>query len=194
MVIVTPSGRTAPINSSSLFGMTARGADGARRCRDRRQDAGERPISTAMQQGQLSRHPPQPRHRRRQRSAMSAAQRFSAAVDRMKARCAGTCSCSPTSPIVTGIKDLVAASPVPVVFDHFGGAEAALGTAASGVLPTSSRSVHVRRGLRQDLQRLPRPPSWRRTLADAAAARAGTDRGQCRAASSRAPTGCTRIR
>jgi predicted TIM-barrel fold metal-dependent hydrolase len=29
--------------------------------------------------------------------------------------------------IITALKDLVAASPVPVVFDHFGGAKAALG-------------------------------------------------------------------
>jgi predicted TIM-barrel fold metal-dependent hydrolase len=35
-------------------------------------------------------------------------------------------------PVITGIKDLVAASPVPVVFDHFGGAQASLGAAQAG--------------------------------------------------------------
>jgi hypothetical protein len=39
--------------------------------------------------------------------------------------------------MISAIKDLVAASPVPVVFDHFGGAQAALGVGAAGLLPTS---------------------------------------------------------
>jgi predicted TIM-barrel fold metal-dependent hydrolase len=34
--------------------------------------------------------------------------------------------------IIPGIKDLIAASPVPVVFDHFGGAETAKGMQQSG--------------------------------------------------------------
>jgi predicted TIM-barrel fold metal-dependent hydrolase len=34
--------------------------------------------------------------------------------------------------VISGLKDLVAASPLPVVFDHFGGAEAALGVAQAG--------------------------------------------------------------
>jgi len=34
--------------------------------------------------------------------------------------------------MITAIKDLVAASPVPVVFDHFGGAQAALGVGQPG--------------------------------------------------------------
>ena len=34
--------------------------------------------------------------------------------------------------MISGIKDAVAASPVPVVFDHFGGAQAALGTQQPG--------------------------------------------------------------
>jgi len=37
-----------------------------------------------------------------------------------------------TLQIVSAIKDLVAASPVPVVFDHFGGAQAALGLEQPG--------------------------------------------------------------
>src|SRR5208282_1073018 len=35
-------------------------------------------------------------------------------------------------PVISGLKDLVAASPVPVVFDHFGGAQASLGVAQTG--------------------------------------------------------------
>ena len=34
--------------------------------------------------------------------------------------------------VITGIKDLIEASPVPVVFDHFGGAQASLGTTQPG--------------------------------------------------------------
>src|SRR5215469_6912868 len=34
--------------------------------------------------------------------------------------------------VIAAIKDQVAASPVPVVFDHFGGAQAALGTSQPG--------------------------------------------------------------
>jgi predicted TIM-barrel fold metal-dependent hydrolase len=34
--------------------------------------------------------------------------------------------------VISSIKDLVAASPVPAVFDHFGGAQAALGTGQPG--------------------------------------------------------------
>ena len=47
-------------------------------------------------------------------------------------RVAGTCRFTPTFRSITGIKDLVAASPVPVVFDHFGGAQAALGVEQPG--------------------------------------------------------------
>jgi predicted TIM-barrel fold metal-dependent hydrolase len=37
-----------------------------------------------------------------------------------------------TLPMITAIKELVLASPVPAVFDHFGGAEAALGVEQPG--------------------------------------------------------------
>jgi predicted TIM-barrel fold metal-dependent hydrolase len=37
-----------------------------------------------------------------------------------------------TLPMISAIKDLVAASPVPAVFDHFGGAQAALGVDQPG--------------------------------------------------------------
>ena len=57
--------------------------------------------------------------------------RFTAAVERMKAR--GWHVQLYTNPaMISAIKDLVATSPVPVVFDHFGGAQAALGVKQPG--------------------------------------------------------------
>ncbi|MFN5484635.1 MAG: amidohydrolase family protein, partial [Bradyrhizobium sp.] len=58
-------------------------------------------------------------------------QRFSAAIERMKAR-GWHVQLFTSLAMITAIKDLVAAAPVPVVFDHFGGAEAALGTGQPG--------------------------------------------------------------
>ena len=58
-----------------------------------------------------------------------------------------------TLPIVAAIRDQVAASPIPVVFDHFGGAQASLhGTAG---VQRAAGSRPIRQGLRQDLRRLP---------------------------------------
>jgi len=57
--------------------------------------------------------------------------RFSAAVDRMKAR-GWHVQLYTTLPMITAIKELVLASPVPAVFDHFGGADAALGVGQPG--------------------------------------------------------------
>ena len=57
--------------------------------------------------------------------------RFTAAVDRMKAR-GWHVQLYTSLPMITAIKDLVLASPVPVVFDHFGGAQAALGVEQPG--------------------------------------------------------------
>lgn len=57
--------------------------------------------------------------------------RFAAALDRVKAR-GWHVQMFTVLPIITAIKDLVAASPVPVVFDHFGGAQAELGTGQPG--------------------------------------------------------------
>ena len=60
-----------------------------------------------------------------------ARQRFQAAADRMKAR-GWHVQFYTTLQIVSAIRDLVATSPVPVVFDHFGGAQAALGLEQPG--------------------------------------------------------------
>ena len=60
-----------------------------------------------------------------------ARQRFQAAADRMKAR-GWHVQIYTTTPVIAAIKDLVAHAPVPVVFDHFGGAEAARGVDQPG--------------------------------------------------------------
>jgi len=57
--------------------------------------------------------------------------RFSAAVERMKAR-GWHVQLFTSLAMISAIKDLVLASPVPVVFDHFGGARAARGIAQPG--------------------------------------------------------------
>jgi predicted TIM-barrel fold metal-dependent hydrolase len=57
--------------------------------------------------------------------------RLQAAIARVKAR-GWHIQIYTNLPLVTSIKDLVAASPVPVVFDHFGGADAALGLEQPG--------------------------------------------------------------
>jgi predicted TIM-barrel fold metal-dependent hydrolase len=57
--------------------------------------------------------------------------RFAAAVDRMKAR-GWHVQLYTNLPMITAIKDLVLNAPVPVVFDHFGGAQAALGVEQPG--------------------------------------------------------------
>ena len=57
--------------------------------------------------------------------------RFTAAVDRMKVR-GWHVQLYTTLAMISAIKDLVDAAPVPVVFDHFGGAQAALGLEQPG--------------------------------------------------------------
>ncbi|HEY9214561.1 MAG TPA: amidohydrolase family protein [Ancylobacter sp.] len=57
--------------------------------------------------------------------------RFTATVERMKAR-GWHVQLYTTLPMISAIKDLVLASPVPTVFDHFGGVEASLGMEQPG--------------------------------------------------------------
>ncbi|MCA1456781.1 amidohydrolase family protein [Bradyrhizobium sp. BRP22] len=57
--------------------------------------------------------------------------RLTAGIDRVKAR-GWHVQVYTNLPIIPAVKDLVAASPVPVVFDHFGGAQAALGVEQPG--------------------------------------------------------------
>ena len=60
-----------------------------------------------------------------------AKQRYQAAVDRMKAR-GWHVQLYTTLPLIAAIKEQVLAAPVPAVFDHFGGADAALGVEQPG--------------------------------------------------------------
>jgi predicted TIM-barrel fold metal-dependent hydrolase len=57
--------------------------------------------------------------------------RLEAAIDRVKAR-GWHVQVYTNLPLLTNIKDVLAASPVPVVFDHFGGADASLGLEQPG--------------------------------------------------------------
>src|SRR5260370_27147291 len=57
--------------------------------------------------------------------------RFQTAVERVKSR-NWHIQLFTSLAMISAIKDLVAASPVPVVFDHFGGAQAALGPEQPG--------------------------------------------------------------
>jgi predicted TIM-barrel fold metal-dependent hydrolase len=60
-----------------------------------------------------------------------ARQRFRAAVPRMKSR-NWHIQMYTSLAMISGMKDLLQASPVPVVFDHFGGAQASLGLEQTG--------------------------------------------------------------
>ena len=127
VVIVTPSVYGTD-NSATLFGMKARGNDarGVAVIDDRTPDtdldamdkAGMRGIrinlaSSGTNDPSLGRT------------------RFEAALKRVASR-NWHIQIYTNLAVVSGIKDLVAASPVPVVFDHFGGTEAALGLSQPG--------------------------------------------------------------
>jgi predicted TIM-barrel fold metal-dependent hydrolase len=61
-----------------------------------------------------------------------ARQRFQEAVDRIKRRSQWHIQIYTRLSVIEGIKDQVMAAPMPVVFDHFGGAQAALGASQPG--------------------------------------------------------------
>ena len=127
VVIVTPS-VYGPDNSATLYGMTARGANarGVAVIDDKTSEgdldamnkAGFRGIRLNLATGGVN-------------DPNVGRQRFSAAVERMKAR-GWHVQLYTTLPMITAIKELVLASPVPAVFDHFGGADAALGVEQPG--------------------------------------------------------------
>jgi predicted TIM-barrel fold metal-dependent hydrolase len=127
VVIVTPS-VYGPDNSASLFGMKARGATArgvaviddktSESDLDAMQQAGFRGIRLNLATGGVN-------------DPNIGRPRFQAAVERMKAR-GWHVQVYTLLPMITAIKDLVAASPVPVVFDHFGGAQAELGPEQPG--------------------------------------------------------------
>jgi predicted TIM-barrel fold metal-dependent hydrolase len=127
VVIVTPS-VYGPDNTATLFGMKARGATarGIAVIDDKTPDgdldtmnqAGIRGIRLNLATGGVN----DPKVGR---------PRFQAAVERVKARNWHVRLFTSLS-MISAIKDLVAASPVPVVFDHFGGAQAELGVEQPG--------------------------------------------------------------
>jgi predicted TIM-barrel fold metal-dependent hydrolase len=127
VVIVTPS-VYGPDNSSTLFGMMARGAtaravavidDKTTEAQlDAMQQEGFRGIRINLATGGIS-------------DPNVGRARFTAAVERMKAR-GWHVQLYTTLPMITAIRDLVLAAPVPAVFDHFGGLEASLGLEQPG--------------------------------------------------------------
>jgi predicted TIM-barrel fold metal-dependent hydrolase len=127
VVIVTPSVYGTD-NSATLFGMKARGAT-ARGVAviddktpegdlDAMNQAGIRGIRLNLATGGVN-------------DPNVGRPRFQAAVERVKAR-GWHIQLFTSLPMISAIKDLVATSPVPVVFDHFGGAQAALGISQPG--------------------------------------------------------------
>jgi predicted TIM-barrel fold metal-dependent hydrolase len=127
VVIVTPS-VYGPDNSATLFGMKARGASarGVAVIDDKTPDGdldtmnqlGIRGIRLNLATGGVN----DPKVGR---------PRFEAAVERVKTRNWHVQLFTSLS-MISAIKDLVATSPVPVVFDHFGGAQAELGVEQPG--------------------------------------------------------------
>jgi predicted TIM-barrel fold metal-dependent hydrolase len=127
VVIVTPSVYGAD-NSSTLFGMKARGAtargvavidDKTTEAQlDTMQQEGFRGIRINLATGGIS-------------DPNVGRPRFTAAVERMKAR-GWHVQLYTTLAMISAIKDLVETAPVPVVFDHFGGLEASLGLEQPG--------------------------------------------------------------
>jgi len=127
VVIVTPSVYGTD-NSATLFGMTARGvaARGVAVIDDKTAEseldtmhkAGFRGIRLNLATGGIN-------------DPNVGRSRFAAAVERMKTR-GWHVQLFTNLAMISAIKDLVAASPVPAVFDHFGGAQADLGVGQPG--------------------------------------------------------------
>jgi predicted TIM-barrel fold metal-dependent hydrolase len=127
VVIVQPSVYGTD-NSATLFGMKARGADarGVAVINDKTADsdldvmvkAGIRGIRINLATGGNN-------------DPAAARQRFQSAIPRVVKQ-GWHIQIYTNLGVITAIKDLVLASPVPVVFDHFGGAKASLGTAQPG--------------------------------------------------------------
>jgi predicted TIM-barrel fold metal-dependent hydrolase len=127
VVIVTPS-VYGPDNSATLFGIMARGATarGVAVIDDKTPESdldtmnkqGFRGIRLNLATGGVN-------------DPSVGRPRFSAAVDRVKTR-GWHVQLFTNLAMISAIKDLVAASPVPVVFDHFGGALAELGVDQPG--------------------------------------------------------------
>ena len=171
VVIVTPS-IYGTDNSATLYGMKARGATarGVAVIGDKTTEAeldamhraGIRGIRINLVQAGQS----DPTLSRRL---------FEAAIARAKRR-SWHLQMYTTLDVVSAIKDLVQRAPVPVVFDHFGGAQAALGLQQQG-FPDLLDLVRSGQSLRQDLRRVSRVHASSR-LSRRRAVRAGADRGE----------------
>jgi predicted TIM-barrel fold metal-dependent hydrolase len=128
VVIVTPSVYGTD-NSATIWGMKARGQDarGIAVIDDQTPEseldamgrAGIRGIRINLATGAAKPDP------------VAARKRFQDAAARVKAR-GWHVQMYTTLPVISAIKEAVLASPVPVVFDHFGRAEASLGTEQPG--------------------------------------------------------------
>ena|SRR5689334_2416273 len=127
VVIVTPSVYGTD-NSPTLFGMKARGATarGVAVIDDKTSEAdldamgkaGIRGVRLNLATGGVN-------------DPNIARPRFTNAVERIKAR-GWHVQIYTNMPMITAVKDVLMTSPVPVVFDHFGGAEAAKGLEQPG--------------------------------------------------------------
>lgn len=127
VVVVTPSVYGTD-NSSSLFGMKARGADArgvaviddktSESTLDTMHQDGFRGVRLNLATGGVN-------------DPSVGRPRFTAAVERMKAR-GWHVQLYTTLAMISAIKDLVETAPVPVVFDHFGGPQGALGLEQPG--------------------------------------------------------------
>jgi len=128
VVIVTPSVYGSD-NSATLWGMKARGNDarGVAVIDDKTPESALDEMARAGIRGiriNLATGGAKP-------DLGAARKRFQDAVERVKGR-GWHVQMYTTLPVITAIKDQVMAAPVPVVFDHFGRAEAALGTGQPG--------------------------------------------------------------
>jgi predicted TIM-barrel fold metal-dependent hydrolase len=127
VVIVTPSVYGTD-NASTLYGMQARGADArgvavideqtTESALDAMHQAGVRGIRLNLATSGIT-------------DPAVGRQRFQTAAERVKSR-HWHVQLNTNLAMITALKDLVAASPVPVVFDHFGGAKAELGLEQPG--------------------------------------------------------------
>ena len=148
VVIVTPSVYGTD-NSSSLFGMKARGATAR----------GVAVIDDKTTEAQLDTMHADGFRGIRINLATDGVNdpdvgraRFTAAIERMKAR-GWHVQLYTTLSMISAIKDLVLASPVPAVFDHFGGARGLARTGAAR-LCRPDRARQIRQGLCEDFGRL----------------------------------------
>jgi predicted TIM-barrel fold metal-dependent hydrolase len=127
VVIVTPSVYGTD-NSATLYGMKARGADArgvavidektSEAALDAMDRAGVRGIRLNLATGGAN-------------DPSAGRKRFEAAVERVHKR-KWHVQMYTNLAVISSIKDLVAASPVPAVFDHFGGAKGGLDTQQPG--------------------------------------------------------------